>query len=133
MQIWNEDKFDDFMLLLTIISFIILISIILITVIKVCSGKVYLEVSNGNLIFNGIFSKECMSISNINTITRATGHRQLVSIIILSKPDKDLNQSKIIRFLLIWFSDRDIDYFFEYLSKINKKIEWIDFIGFSNK
>ena len=74
-----------------------------------------------------------MSISDIKTGRRVVEHRQLVSIMILSKPDKNLNQSKIIRFPLIWVVYRDIDYFFEYSNKTNKKIQWIDFIGFSDK
>lgn len=106
-----------------------MITYVLISIIKICKGKIYLEVSNEFLIYNGVLFKKNMSINNIKTIRKVSGYYKLplTHIIISRRTDKHLNESKRIRFPLIWFEDRDVDNLLVLIGNMNRKIKWSGF------
>ena len=119
--------FEGFIIMIFPLCSLSMATYILISIIKICIGKIHLKVIDGVLKFNGVLFKKYMNISDIKTVKKVSGGRQLITILIIRKIDKSSRQSKRIRFPLIWFSDRDIEYFLEFLNKTNKHIEWIDF------
>ncbi len=122
---WDGLLLWENMLILSLpIGGILAIAYCTLSIIRICRGKVYLEVTDGILKFNGVLLEKSMNISNIKTIRKLSGYRQFDSISITRKIDKHIKESKRIRFPLIWFADRDIEDLLEYLNKANKKIEW---------
>lgn len=119
--------FEGFIIMILPLCGLSMTTYILISIIKICTGRIHLKVTEGVLKYNGVLYKKYMNISDIKTVKNESGGRGLNRILIIRKIDKSSIQSKRIRFPLIWFSDRDIEYFLEYLNKTNKHIEWVDF------
>lgn len=128
IQTFSEFQFAEGLIIMILpLCSLTMATYILISIVKICIGKIYLEVTEGVLIFNGVLFKKCMSVSDIKVIKKVSGGRQLTTILIIRKTEKSSRQIKRIRFPLIWFSDRDIEYFLEYLNKTNKHIERMNF------
>ena len=124
---WNELRPDEILVLLSLpIMSLVGSTYLSISIFKVCTKRIYLKIIDGKLIFNGILFSKCISISNIKTIRKLDGYRQLTTIAIFRRKDKELKESRKIRFPIIWFSDGDIRKLLRYFDKANQRIEWID-------
>lgn len=117
---------DTFIICTVLLSLCFYTTTTIITCIFLKNRKIYIEYSNELIIYNGLYLKRRMNISDIRLITRDNCQNILGYTLIGRKHIHSEVSARYIRFPMVWFSDKDINYMLEQIKSYNKDVK-IDF------